>query len=55
MLWRSYFAFYRPSFHPHQVECSHLLASWREDFERDPVYTENVYGKTKAPVLQSSI
>lgn len=46
LLWRSYLAYYKPSFHPHQIDCSHLLLEWKADFAQNPVYTENLYGKS---------
>ena len=43
LLWRSYFAYYKPSFHPHQIDCSHLLSEWKQDFEQSPVYQDNLF------------
>jgi predicted metal-dependent hydrolase len=43
MLWRSYFAYFRPSFHPHQLDCTPLLEEWKRDFESSPVYSESLY------------
>jgi predicted metal-dependent hydrolase len=33
-----YLQYFRRDFHPRQIDCSHLLARWREDFESMPLY-----------------
>jgi predicted metal-dependent hydrolase len=48
LLWRTYFAYYRPSFHPHQVECSDLLEAWRRQYEQEPVYRQSRFSPASA-------
>jgi predicted metal-dependent hydrolase len=43
-IWRGYLAYYRPSFHPHQLDCSELLARWQQDFEQSPAYAASRVG-----------
>ncbi|MFM2416791.1 MAG: hypothetical protein RL385_1514 [Pseudomonadota bacterium] len=37
-VFKPYFSYYKPSFHPHQMKCVELLATWREDFANDARY-----------------
>lgn len=43
LLWRAYFAYFKPSFHPHQLDCSHLLTEWKTEFDASPVYQQNLF------------
>jgi predicted metal-dependent hydrolase len=43
LLWRSYFAYFRPSFHPYQIDCSQLLDEWKHEYEASSVYRESRY------------
>jgi predicted metal-dependent hydrolase len=43
LLWRAYFAYFKPSFHPHQLDCSRLLSEWRHEFSQSPVYQANLF------------
>ncbi|MFT3924943.1 MAG: hypothetical protein QM778_20575 [Myxococcales bacterium] len=38
---KPYLAYFKPDFHPRDIDCSALLAAWREDFARLPVYTKH--------------
>jgi uncharacterized protein len=38
---RRYFHYYRPSFHPSQLDTDALLAAWRKDFDASPLYRTN--------------
>jgi hypothetical protein len=35
---RPYLAWYRPDFHPDELDSEALLAQWREEFRTSPVY-----------------
>ena len=35
---RLYFAYYRPAFHPSQIDCSALLEAWKREVEASPMY-----------------
>jgi hypothetical protein len=37
---RPYLAYLRPSFHPRDVDSSGLVASWRAEYERSPLYQQ---------------
>ena len=37
---RLYFAYYRPGFHPADIDCTALLEHWKEELVRSPVYLE---------------
>jgi predicted metal-dependent hydrolase len=39
---KPYLAYYRPDFHPSQLDASPLLARWREEFEAFAVYRDSV-------------
>jgi predicted metal-dependent hydrolase len=41
-LMRPYLAYYRPSFHPSELDASPLLARWRKEFEAFAVYQDSV-------------
>jgi predicted metal-dependent hydrolase len=43
-----YLAYFKPNFHPRQIDCSHLLQRWREDFETLPIYREHLRAAPKA-------
>jgi uncharacterized protein len=40
-LFRLYFEYFRPSFHPSDIDCTALLEGWRHDFEEEPVYARS--------------
>jgi predicted metal-dependent hydrolase len=42
-----YLEYYRRDFHPHQIDASALLEAWKQDFAREPVYQDNLFGKQK--------
>jgi predicted metal-dependent hydrolase len=44
-IWRGYLAYYKPSFHPHQLDCSALLDRWREEFAESAAYAESRVGR----------
>jgi predicted metal-dependent hydrolase len=55
LLWRAYFAYFKPSFHPHQLDCSPLLERWKSDFETSPVYRESLFvpgAAKRAPLVE---
>lgn len=37
-----YLAYFRPSFHPRELDCSALLDRWKADFETQPEYQQSV-------------
>jgi uncharacterized protein len=41
-LMRPYLAYYRPNFHPSELDASPLLARWRKEFEAFAVYQDSV-------------
>jgi predicted metal-dependent hydrolase len=38
---RLYFEYYRPDFHPLDIDCTELLEAWRRDYESSPVYARS--------------
>lgn len=48
-LFRLYFQYFRPSFHPSDIDCTALLASWRRDYEESPVYARSAATARSAP------
>jgi predicted metal-dependent hydrolase len=38
---RAYFEYYRPDFHPSQIDSTELLDEWRADYETSPVYSQS--------------
>ncbi|MFT3923332.1 MAG: metal-dependent hydrolase [Myxococcales bacterium] len=54
LLWRAYFAYFRPSFHPHQLDCSHLLEEWKDEFRHSPVYRESLFVPGKRAAVAAS-
>jgi uncharacterized protein len=41
-LWREYFSYFRPSFHPWDHDNQALLADWKREYENAPVYRSSV-------------
>ena len=39
---RHYFEYYRPDFHPLDIDCTELLEAWRRDYDSSPVYARSV-------------
>jgi predicted metal-dependent hydrolase len=37
-----YLAYFKPSFHPSELDCSHLLSRWQEEFEALGIYRESL-------------
>jgi predicted metal-dependent hydrolase len=37
-IWKGYLAYYKPSFHPHELDCSQLLEKWKGEFAESPAY-----------------
>jgi predicted metal-dependent hydrolase len=37
-LFRLYFEYFRPSFHPSDIDCAALLEDWRHDFDEQAIY-----------------
>lgn len=37
-LWRPYLAYFKPSFHPRELDCTELLNRWKSDFATQPEY-----------------
>jgi predicted metal-dependent hydrolase len=41
-LWRPYLAYFKPGFHPRELDCTHLLDRWKADFETQPEYVQSL-------------
>lgn len=39
---KPYLAYYKPSFHPAELDCTHLLARWQKEFEALNIYRESL-------------
>src|ERR1019366_1804622 len=49
-LFRLYLEYFRPSFHPSDIDCAALLESWRREFDEAPVYVRSAAAaRTAAP------
>ncbi|MFM2415518.1 MAG: hypothetical protein RL385_241, partial [Pseudomonadota bacterium] len=46
-VFKPYFSYYKPSFHPHQMKCAELLAAWREDFASDARYRRSAHASLR--------
>lgn len=44
---RLYFEYYRPDFHPLDIDCTELLEAWRRDFASSPVYARSSAAASK--------
>jgi predicted metal-dependent hydrolase len=47
-LFLPYLAYFRPTFHPRDIDCSDLLARWRDDFEAMPMYRDHLRARAAA-------
>ena len=48
-LFRLYLEYFRPNFHPSDIDCDALLESWRHDFEELPVYAKSAAAARTIP------
>lgn len=44
-LWRPYLAYFKPSFHPRELDCTALLERWKDDFATQPEYLQSQHSK----------
>lgn len=44
---RPYFAYYKPSFHPREIDCTDLLQQFRVDFANESMYRDHVWNRTE--------
>jgi predicted metal-dependent hydrolase len=48
-LFRLYFEYFRPSFHPSDIDCTPLLEQWRREFAEQPVYARSAAAARPVP------
>ena len=48
-LFRLYFEYFRPDFHPSDIDCTALLESWRRDYAQSPVYAKSAAAARSLP------
>ncbi|MET0286824.1 MAG: metal-dependent hydrolase [Polyangiales bacterium] len=51
-VYKPYLEYYRRDFHPHQIDSSALLETWKREFASAPIYRDNLYAKRSALVSE---